>query len=188
MTKPMPLVDRAPDSDAQKTVKIRAALFYYAARNYRPLIVIDECQMGSCLTDVYFLNANGMGIDCEIKVSISDLRAEIKKSKHRHWQNARRQADGSVANYFVFCIPHELLDKARPIIEENWPFAGILTLRGDGNLSVARKMRRIHALPVPEGRRKQFALWQARRYTWYMHRRLTWISRQKKRFGEVHFD
>ena len=73
--------------------------------------------------------------DIEIKVSISDLRADFVKRK---WDSEIREGKSFLKDikYHYYAIPMELKDRAIPIIEECRPNSGIIVVRktlvGDG--------------------------------------------------------
>jgi len=83
----------------------------------------------------------------EVKVSISDLRADGSKEFHfraahlygikkepKNYREARAQAQAvwtrqeGVPNQFYFAVPVELGEKALAVIEERYPYAGLLVV------------------------------------------------------------
>lgn len=145
---------------------MRAALFLYAAKNYKVVMVIDEYSHAAGLSDVVFIKNNRMVVEVEIKASLSDLKKEkLKACRTDHYAGFR-------PNYFVFCIPDFLLPEARTIIEEDFPFAGIVVFNGTQNLSVEKKMRKIHGVPRTDAQMLKFVRAQSQKYIWNMFRSL----------------
>ena len=88
--------------------------------------------------DVMAVSKNGFLIETEVKVSITDLRREITKRKYRRGQ---RQGDPptftwfqcfpsewNIAKYFYFAMPVSIVEKAKPILSEFYPGAGVLAV------------------------------------------------------------
>jgi len=88
---------------------------------------------GDCPIDVIAVNKNLYVIETEVKVSISDMRQELKKNKYRHhWALAEPHefpAAYNIAKYFYFAVPDEISLKARQVIHELYPGAGLLVVR-----------------------------------------------------------
>jgi hypothetical protein len=134
--------------------QIKAGLYQFATYDIRSLFVMDEFGHYCGLSDMAVVLPSHFWIDIEIKVSIADLKTEHKKVRHNFWNDTEWQSLGRVPNYFAFCVPLELLDRARPIIEAGWPFAGIFSAtwvipRHNANHPFCRikrekKIKRIH--------------------------------------------
>ncbi|RXZ68967.1 hypothetical protein EPT53_08110 [Fusobacterium necrophorum] len=94
------------------TSEIELALFYYCfkknkailPRVQRGYIVNHECDMLLCSKNNYLT-------EIEIKVSIADIKADLKK-KHGHNDNRLKKV--------IFCIPEEILEKAEEIIPKKF--------------------------------------------------------------------
>jgi hypothetical protein len=71
---------------------------------------IHEC-------DLLIISQAGYCTEIEIKVSISDLKADFKK-EHHHKSNKIK--------YFYYAVPEELKDKALPLIPEH---AGLIIVK-----------------------------------------------------------
>jgi hypothetical protein len=166
------------------TTAMRSALFYFAAKNYTVNLVIDEFAHSRGLCDVVFVKRNRMMVEVEIKASIADLKREKKKAcrqeEKSEWEEIYDIPRLS-PNYFVFCIPDFLLDKALPIIESDFPKAGILTFDGTYHLKVARKMRKIHGSLVSDELMLSMVRAQSQKYIWKMWRQLKDLSFLKGR-------
>lgn len=66
--------------------------------------------------------------ETEIKISISDLKADKRKPKHCTDLWGKPSFRGYFVDYFYFALPENLIDKARPICDELYPYAGILSI------------------------------------------------------------
>lgn len=102
--------------------------------------------------DVMAVSKNGFLIETEVKVSVSDLRREIKKSKYRYTHGLdglapqyRFPAKYSIAKFFYFAVPASLVEKAKPILSELYPGAGLLAVEEPEE---GRFTSVIHWLPV----------------------------------------
>lgn len=70
--------------------------------------------------DLLILRESGFCVEVEIKTSLSDVKADLKKSSSAHNSNKIRQ--------LYFAIPEYLYEKAKDFIPER---AGILTINKD---------------------------------------------------------
>lgn len=91
--------------------------------------------------DVMAVSKNGFLVETEVKVSIADLRREIKKTKYRTTYGFdgmtpeyRFPAKYTIAKYFYFAMPRALVAQAKPILRDLYPGAGLLAVEepGDG--------------------------------------------------------
>lgn len=169
---------------ASLTSSMKAALFYYAYRNYDKLLMLDEVPNHVGQTDLLVVTKKYLTIDIEIKASLSDLKKDAKKQKHEHWQMPYWQESGHIPNYFIFVIPASIEEKALPFIKEKWPFAGVLVWhdrrRSTDMMTVARKMKRVHSYTLPQERREWLIGLQAQRYSWNQYIRLSMITRNAR--------
>ncbi len=99
-----------------------------------------------------------MAIEVEIKKSKSDLQAEFrnKKAKHFYYANADKGTASFVPNYFYFYVPEALGEYTVKVIEELCPKAGVAvqtdTTYMDGkNTTVIRKPTRLRVDPPRPG-------------------------------------
>jgi hypothetical protein len=132
-----------------KAEAIVQKLFPYIEERHAPLFIVDE--FGWHPADVYAVNQRRLGLEYEIKVSLSDLKySEPKKEKwrSRRFESEIEQKKGTVPNYFYFVITPELVYEGALIIKEKYPLAGII-LVDDGVKSIHR-CKRIHKYPVPD--------------------------------------
>jgi len=86
--------------------------------------------------DVMAVSKNGFLVETEIKVSIADLRREIVKRKYKVL-GQQFPAWGTIAKYFYFAMPTTLIARAKPILRDLYPGAGLLAIEepGDGVFS-----------------------------------------------------
>ena len=111
-------------------------------------------------TEVGSWNSDALGIspavmaEIEVKVTLSDLRAEFKNKRakhHRYWlTNEGERAYTSVPNYYYVMLPAGLIEEAKLFLTDVCPKAGILsyhTLAFGRTVFVARKPVKIHDLP-----------------------------------------
>ncbi len=86
---------------------------------------LDVPWRGGSQADVLSLTPSGLVVETEIKVSLPDLKRDVKKPKHWFWGDGRRPSHYS-AHYFYFAVPHTLEEKAREVIAQDYPYAGLL--------------------------------------------------------------
>lgn len=122
-------------------------------------------EAGSWNADVIGMNGS-MCIEVEIKKSVSDLRADFKNKPQKHYVYAHaeefdgRSLSGYVPNYFYFFVPLALEEKAREIINEKMPKAGLAvvdfeprfeTHLGRSGVRVSRPPKKLHDSPPSNG-------------------------------------
>src|SRR3990167_10122268 len=100
---------------------------------WKPIVVLEESVCYDAyegIVDLACIKPNRDVALFEIKISVSDLRAELKKKQWCHNANStteqRLLQNIHPPNFFYFVIPREIKDTAVPIIHEHWKFAGIL--------------------------------------------------------------
>jgi len=94
--------------------KLNSAMIKHALYwRYRIKLQYHYCTDEVNCADFLFITKSGYIGEIEIKVSIQDLKADFKKSKHdfiKRDVNINR-------HYFYFALPDYLVEKATPIIE-----------------------------------------------------------------------
>jgi len=98
-----------------------------------------------------------MCIEVEIKKSNADLQAEFRNKTHKHLIYGRLDTvrSSNAPNYFYFLVPGEISAKAREIIDEKFPRAGLAAVlfpsrRGwdvGKNVVVVKKPTKLHDRP-----------------------------------------
>jgi hypothetical protein len=113
-------------------------------------------EAGPFYADVLGMNTS-MCIEVEIKKSISDLRAEFREKTHKHLIYGRGDTVRSsyAPNYFYFMVPGDISAKAKEILDEKFPRAGLAavqypSLRGwdvGKNIVVVKRPTKLHDRP-----------------------------------------
>lgn len=102
-----------------------------------PIVAIEHSWGAS---DVLAVTRRGMVIETEIKVTIQDLKRDRGKTKHFAMEREENFILGLAsqkpyirsavrAHYFYFAVPQEMEAKALQVIEEMYPYAGLLVVR-----------------------------------------------------------
>lgn len=125
------------------SVTMKAELVaYWRYERQAPLVGVECFDQ-----DVLVVTKSRSLVICEVKVSISDLRADGSKEFHfraanlfgikkepKNYKEARAQARAMwvhnirVPNQFYFAVPVEIAEKALAVIEERYPYAGLLVV------------------------------------------------------------
>jgi|GEM_PF-1807964 len=83
--------------------------------------------------DVLVLNKNRQLIEVEVKLTVSDLKRDAKKKKHRLFRETYK-SKGQIwltpTYHFHFAVPRDIANKVKPICDELFPYAGILACNG----------------------------------------------------------
>jgi len=95
------------------------------------------------MADLLAVNKNRHLIEVEVKISLADMKADRKKAKHEYYRklcgmpyNNKQRYFGELieiepeeypTHYFYFAVPHELLNDAKLLCEDMYPYAGLLT-------------------------------------------------------------
>ena len=87
---------------------------------------------GEEMADVLAVDKNRFLIETEVKVTLADLKRDVKKSKHQDFQNNRR----CVTRYFYFAVPRDIANDAKLICDDLYPYAGVLTTNGSNEYGV----------------------------------------------------
>jgi len=110
-------------------VKAAVASYWRYVRQC-PIVALEvNSQLGGWAgetADILVVNLSRHLIETEVKVSLADLKRDAKKRKHRQFCGTR-----SPTTYFYFAVPQEIANKAKPIVDELFPYAGILGCNGD---------------------------------------------------------
>lgn len=98
-------------------------------------------------SDLLMISESGYITEVEVKISLSDWKADAKKNK---FIGTQRQTFDKYIKSFYYAVPAELVLKAPEIPA----FAGILAYK-DGYYSVAREAAARKVLGIPPGFRKR---------------------------------
>ncbi len=87
--------------------------------------------------DVLTISRSLMIAESEIKVSIADMRREVKTKRNKHWRmkdlfdgNERCSRIAGV-NYFYFVVPKRIEGNALEVVKELYPYAGLLVCQSN---------------------------------------------------------
>lgn len=91
-------------------------------------VVATEFDYG--YADVIALSRRGRIIhETEVKVSITDMKADLRKPKHHHQQDLFGKAVKQMwANYFYFAVPGNIREEALKVCQELFPYAGLIVV------------------------------------------------------------
>ncbi len=117
---------------------------YWRFKRQMPLVAIEALN-----EDVLVVSRNSRLIICEVKISTADMRVDRDKPKHatirqllglpllegqRALPWSYIEHDLFAPSSFYFAVPHEMLEKARSIRLELYPYAGLISVR-EGSIS-----------------------------------------------------
>ena len=135
--------------------EIKALVMCYWRFNRGCIYVACEFNYGGA--DVISATPKGQDIyDTEVKVSTADMKRELSKIKHRFAQKGLWGKDNYHlwANYFYFAVPETIQDKALAIIQNYFPYAGLLIVK-DCQQYLENHKRPYTKLPIVEVKRPQ---------------------------------
>jgi hypothetical protein len=119
--------------------KIKAIVAgYWRYHMQCPFVALEaDCNLGPWkdygAADVLVINKKRQVIETEVKVTIADLKQDVKKAKHVSFSCGKRDR---VTSYFYFAVPKELANKACLVCNEMYPYAGVLGTDGSRPLDV----------------------------------------------------
>jgi hypothetical protein len=88
-------------------------------------------------SDIMLIDPRGNLIEIEVKVSISDLKEDFKKPKHRAYL-AYAGRGGMVPNRFFFAVPKSIQESALKVVSEH-AFYGLLTVDDSSQIVGVRR-------------------------------------------------
>jgi hypothetical protein len=120
---------------------MKGALLNYF-RFGRGMIVGTEVSVSGGIADI--LATNKMKFyEVEIKISISDLKADFKNKKHKHYYMKNPNSINIFQpNYFYFAIPYGLKEKAIPLIPKLY---GIIIVHNFHGVYIERRAKLLHS-------------------------------------------
>jgi len=77
--------------------------------------------------DVLAVDKNRFLIETEVKVTLADLKRDVKKTKHRGFREGLSRC---VARHFYFAVPEDIANEACRICTDLYPYAGVLGTNG----------------------------------------------------------
>lgn len=126
--------------------EIKRAIFSQYDYAFRACFACDEFLN----MDVMLLRSSGEMLELEIKISIADLKQDIKKLK---WCTNRQLyycemnssfANWCIPNFFAFVVPSDILKQAKQVIKEMYPEAGLWEYN-NGVFKNVIKSKRLHS-------------------------------------------
>ena len=103
-------------------------LSHWRYKKQCPLVALEACawEIGGT-SDVLAVKENGLLIDIEVKLSISDFKADIKKMKHLYFAGSDSNQPTA---YFYFAVPNKMADEIATLCTELYPYAGVIGTDG----------------------------------------------------------
>jgi hypothetical protein len=109
--------------------KLKGLLLAYIRFGRAGIYCATEC--GYYSADVLTIIGKNL-VEIETKISMSDLKADLKKRKHKDYIRKNLE-DICIPNFFYFAVPYKLKDKALKFIEENNLPYGLITTKEELN-------------------------------------------------------
>ncbi len=128
-------------------IKIAVLRFWCGKRLHYPVGAMEFHD-----ADVMVIARSLAMVETEVKLTIADMRSELKSKWHKHWrmaENVRYLGLHPAANYFFFAVPEALKDRALAVIDELYPYAGLLIRTDAGDIERVKQSRRF-SKPKPE--------------------------------------
>jgi hypothetical protein len=105
----------------------------------------------SIIADILAVDGKGLIVEIEVKVSLSDLKADAQKElKHERFRQMLNGEDlhPSIPARLFYAVPAELASDAAKIVKELFPYAGVLSVgyaRGaSGFAKIKRGANQLH--------------------------------------------
>jgi hypothetical protein len=77
--------------------------------------------------DVLAMTSTGILIETEVKTTIDDLKGDLRKQIHQDFVTKRFKYP---VHYFSFAVLKELEQYAKPVVQQMYPYAGLLVVSG----------------------------------------------------------
>jgi len=111
---------------------LKARVANYWRFHKQAIAVAIEANYSEC--DVLVLTKSNLLVECEIKRTLQDLKRDSVKRKHyRMANNGTDKGYGYSKHKFYFAVPESIKDKALAVVEETYPYAGLLVVTQDCN-------------------------------------------------------
>jgi hypothetical protein len=114
--------------------RIKIAVLAYWKTEKHHMMGAIECKDA----DVFTITRTYMTTDTEVKTSIADMRREIKTKRFKHQRfkdNKSLYGLRPTSHYFYFAVPIDLQTQSLSVINERYPYAGLLVFT-DGEIDV----------------------------------------------------
>jgi hypothetical protein len=120
---------------------IKTAVLGHFRFNERYIYICTEASPWNA--DILMIDPKDYLVEIEVKVSIADLKADLKKPKHRAYQFCREKR-GIVPNRMYFAVSEAMGTRAKEILAA-YPAYGILTVNeSDRTVKLFKKAGWIH--------------------------------------------
>ena len=100
---------------------------YWRYQRQCPMVAFESYSKldwgGGEQADVLAVNKGRYLIETEVKVSLSDLRKDKNKPRHRYFRDVRGIYPTA---YFYFAVPKEMANQAALLCDTLYPYAGVL--------------------------------------------------------------
>jgi hypothetical protein len=114
-------------------------------------IVLSNYFLGAFEADMIRINKNGMVWEYELKASLSDFRADFRKTRYGKNKHDLLREGKHISNYFVFVVPKGIIPR-----EEIPDYAGLIeysvSKSGYLDLRTVKKEKRLHKRPYEDFR------------------------------------
>ena len=113
-----------------------------------PKFLIHNLYVFAWESDYLAKTKAGYWYEVEIKISLSDFKADFKKT-HRHYALKKRGWVGkdAVPNYFSYCVPKPLMDKVRPLVPD---YAGLIGVNEYGHIIIDKAPPKLHPVKIQD--------------------------------------
>jgi hypothetical protein len=108
-----------------------------------------ESYTGDFRADVLVVDKDRLLIETEVKCTLGDLRQDKEKScyfrKHEWFESNHPRL---ITHQFFFAVPYELANKAKDIVKDDYPYAGLIAVVAPGNCQVYKLARSLCCKPL----------------------------------------
>jgi hypothetical protein len=118
-------------------IKAAVASYFRYVRQF-PLVAFESgpdlvsAWRPSNQADILAIDKHRMLYEVEVKISLSDLKANRKKQEHYDYSRGYSH----FVHMFYFAVPYDLGNQAKLVISDFFPYAGILTIEGVNDTDV----------------------------------------------------
>ena len=118
-------------------IKASVAEYYRYKRGYAFVAFEADCDllpyMARARADVLIITKSRYLIEVEVKLTMSDLRKDQYKPKHRQFKSPlpdQLVPQRNPTHWFYFAVPKEIANKAVEVCEKIYPYAGVIGTDG----------------------------------------------------------
>ena len=111
---------------------VKMSVMLYSLYILNSSFVVDELDLfPPCISDVLAGIYMGYIYEFEVKVSLSDLKVDIHKPRHKQLSQGALAVTGYLPNYFAFAVPSPIANSSKKIVEGTYKGAGLLSCYTD---------------------------------------------------------